>query len=210
MSNRRLVLISAAGAILVGGALWYEPPEFLSNYFAPPQAESPGAGEGGAVTAAAPDSQAAEDTASVNPLHGLDLSQFAELVDRPLFNPTRAGAPKVEPEAPEPVVETPPPEVEKTAATAADFTLMAVSISDAGTIAMVRVNRTNEVFRLKPGQYLLDWTVSSIEPREMTLKRDAEDISLKLFEVRSQVVAETPDINPAAQPAESGEAASGN
>jgi hypothetical protein len=68
------------------------------------------------------------------------------------------------------------------AAKARDFTLLAIAIADETRIAMVRWNKTNEVFHLKQGQYLSDWELQSVGEREVTLARNDESFALKLFD----------------------------
>jgi len=176
MKNRRLILLGACAAALAIYAVWSGSVSTLLTL---------AGGDSAAAIADAPLPRLAENTAPaerapLNPLAGVTVDSFGEIVERPLFNPTRAPQP-VEDIAPAQVAEplqAPPQD----AAKAQDFTLLAIAIADDTRIAMVRWNKTNEVFHLKQGQYLSDWELQSVGEREVTISRDEESFSLKLFD----------------------------
>src|SRR5687767_11772341 len=116
MKSRRLVLLCAGALALAGYAIWTDSAGELLQLAA-----------GNDAVALAPQStqlvsevRPATVPAPINPLSGSDLESFAEIVARPLFNPTRAPpAPPIE-EAPVVEVAQAPSEP---GARAEDFTL---------------------------------------------------------------------------------------
>lgn len=185
MKNRRLLLLVACAAALAAYAVWSGSAGSLLTL----------AGGGDAAAVAVTPAPAAEiaqgnraaESVPLNPLSGIAVEQFAEIVNRPLFNPTRTPPPpRVEDVAPAAVAQPTPPE---DTAKAEDFTLLAVAIDDDARIAMLRWNKTNEVFHLKQGQFLSDWELRSIGEREVTIARDDVSFSLKLFERARRVEA---------------------
>ena len=175
MKNRRLLLLIACAAALAAYAVWSGSAGSLLTLA--------GAGDAAAV-AEAPAPRAAEnkmptEPIPLNPLAAVTVEQFAEIVDRPLFNPTRT--PPVE--AAGPVQDAAPaPRAPEESAKPEDFTLLAVAVADDARIAMLRWNKTNEVFHLKQGQFLSDWELRSVGEKEVTIGRNDVSFSLKLFE----------------------------
>lgn len=175
MNNRRLLLLSTCAAALAVYAVWSGAAGTLLTL---------ASGGSAAVIAEVPLPQLAENSkpaeaVALNPLAGTAVESFGEIVDRPLFNPTRT--PPAEDSAPVKVAE-PEQAPPQDAAKARDFTLLAIAIADDARIAMVRWNKTNEVFHLKQGQYLSDWELQSVGEREVTLGRNEESFALKLFD----------------------------
>ena len=187
MNNRRLLLLIACAALLAVYAVWSGAAGDLLAL----------AGGGRAVAVAdVPLPQVAENSTPaepvpLNPLAGIAVDSFGEIVDRPLFNPTRAPPPPpVENIAPvEAAAPAPPPQ---DSAQAQDFTLLAIAIADDSRIALVRSNKTNEVFHLKQGQYLSDWELRSVGEKEVTIGRNEESFSLKLFDRARPIGARPP------------------
>ncbi|MGQ0486255.1 MAG: hypothetical protein ACT4SY_12995 [Hyphomicrobiales bacterium] len=187
MKNRRLLLLLACAAALAAYAVWSGSAGSLLTLA--------GGGDAAAVaeapTTAAQISQGNGPAASVplNPLSGIAVEQFAEIVNRPLFNPTRTPPPPpVEDVAPVEVA-APAPAAPQDTVKAEDFTLLGVAIDDDARIAMLRWNKTNEVFHLKQGQFFSDWELRSVGEREVTIGRDDVSFSLKLFERARRVEA---------------------
>jgi len=129
---------------------------------------------------------------SVNPLASLALDSFKETVERPLFNQTRAPKP-----APVIAEDEPQDEPQEPQSGPGDFTLLGVVVSDTGKTALVRLNKTNEVLRLKDGQELSDWQVTEIGPKSIVIKKDDQEFPLQLFGSRAP--------NAVAQPADDGD-----
>jgi hypothetical protein len=97
-----------------------------------------------------------------------------------LFNQSRAPKPKPQVE----VVEAPAePE-----ATAEDFTLLGIVVANNGTTALLRWNKTNEIFRLKTGQSFSDWQVTEIGPKSVVIKNKELSFPLTLFSQPTQAV----------------------
>jgi hypothetical protein len=124
--------------------------------------------------------------ASINPLGSLALESFKETVERPLFNQTRA------PKPPQVMAEEPQDGPEEPQANADDFTLLGVVVTETGKTALLRFNKTNEVFRLKDGQTFSDWQVTEIGPRSIVIKKDDLTFPLKLFGSRAPAAVQQP------------------
>jgi len=178
VKNRRLLLLVACAAALAAYAVWSGSAGSLLTL----------AGAGDAATVAeAPAPQVAEsimpsEPIPLNPLAAVTVEQFAEIVDRPLFNPTRTPPPPPVQDAEPAEVAGPAPPAPEESAKPEDFTLLAVAVADDSRIAMLRWNKTNEVFHLKQGQFLSDWELRSVGEREVTIGRNDVSFSLKLFE----------------------------
>lgn len=176
MINRRLLLLGTCATALAVYAVWSGAAGNLITLV--------GGSEAVAVADVSPqramETAAPSEAVPLNPLAGTAVESFGEIVDRPLFNPTRS--PPVEDSAPAQVAEPVPAPPPRDAVKAQDFTLLAIAIADDTKIAMVRWNKTNEVFHLKQGQYLSDWELRSVGEREVTIGRDEESFALKLFE----------------------------
>ena len=188
----RALLLAALGAAAVASSVWIAPPEFVTGYFAEadatprPQAAKPPE----TVTEAVVD----EEFAPVNPLHSIAVESMSAMVERPLFNQTRAPPPPVvEEPPPEPVAE-PEPQVVVDNTGPQDFTLLGVSINGGERFALVRYNKTNEVFRLKAGQYLSDWELRSVESKEIVIARADSELTIRLFDASREApqAMETP------------------
>ena len=80
-----------------------------------------------------------------------------------------------------PVEEEPPPVPEDTAGPK-DFTLLGMASRDGLWTAVIRVNKTNEVFHLKQGEAMSEWTFSDVASHEVTLSNAGKSIQLKLFQ----------------------------
>ena len=190
MSGRLVLKMAGASCVLVAAALWMAPPETLIVLLS---GEGTSANKAVAkLTDASPTKAAQGSPSYVNPLTKLSIGTFSKIVERPLFNPTRAGPPHVA-EAPPPVQAEQPPLAAKETVTEADFTLMAVAGTDGKRVALVRREKTGEVYHLKQGDILADWTLSKIESREIVLDRDGILLSLKLFVATSTSAHAEPD-----------------
>jgi general secretion pathway protein N len=194
MKNRRLLLLIVCAAALTAYAVWSGSAGSLLMLAGGGDAAAVAETPAPAAKAAGGDKPA--ETVPLNPLAGTAVEQFAEIVDRPLFNPTRAPPPAVEEAAAAEVVE-PAPADPQDSAKPEDFTLLAIAIADDARIAVVRWNKTNEVFHLKQGQFLSDWELRSVGEKEVTIGRDDTAFSLKLFERARPVGAQAPaEMNP--------------
>ena len=96
------------------------------------------------------------------------LDAFAEIVDRPLFNPTRR--PLEADPGPSAAVPTPPP----------DWTLIGTVITPNKRSALLWSPRSREFFRLEPGMTNGGWELSEIGPDEVVLQRGATRHQLEL------------------------------
>lgn len=175
----RALLMAALGIVAVASSVWVAPPEFLTGYFSEAEAtpRPPTANPTEAVSAAVDDV-----FAPANPLHSITIESMSAMVERPLFNQTRAPPPPVVEESPPEPVPEPEPQAVADTTGPQDFTLLGVSINGGERFALVRYNKTNEVFRLKSGQYLSDWELRSVESKEIVIARADSELTIKLFD----------------------------
>jgi general secretion pathway protein N len=174
MNNWRLVMMIAALPVL-GGSWWFdrgwrgEPEEVLPN----------------AVAAMAPETGQADRPrltrlAAVNPLADWPADALAEVLDRPLFNPSRR------PFKPPPVIAPPPPlPAPEPVPEPLDITLTGVLLSKSGRLALLKENGSGKMLRLKEGQSFEEWTLEAVGLREVVLTGRGEHLTLRLFEDRS-------------------------
>jgi hypothetical protein len=111
---------------------------------------------------------------SINPLGAIVLASLAQTIERPLFSQSRAPKPKPQPEAAEATEEEPQPQAE-------DFAVLAIVVSGDRKTALVRVNKTSEVFRLKPGDTFSGWKLTAVEPKAIVIANQDLSFPLKLF-----------------------------
>ena len=105
----RAALISVLGAVAVASLVWIAPPEFLTGYFAEADA-TPRPVKAKPQPVRVENMAAATDFAPVNPLSTIAVESMNAMVERPLFNPSRAPPPPVvEEPALEPVAEVETP-----------------------------------------------------------------------------------------------------
>lgn len=176
MNNRRLILLIACAAVLAAYAVWSGSLNGLRTL---------AGGKAAAVAEVQPPQPAASgapaEAAPLNPLAGLAAESFGEFVDRPLFNPTRKPPPPVE-DVEAAAVAEPQVAAPQAGARAEDFTLLAVAVAGDVRIAVLRWNKTNEVYHLKQGQLLEDWELRSVGEKDVTVGRDEVSFLLKLFD----------------------------
>ena len=199
----RALLMAALGAVAVASSVWVAPPEFLAGYFA--EAEATPRPSAAKAPEAVAEAVVSEEFAPVNPLHSIAVEEMSAMVERPLFNQTRAPPPPVVVDPPlDPVAEVEPQVVEDTTGPQ-DFTLLGVSINGGERFALVRYNKTNEVFRLKSGQYLSDWELRSVESKEIVIARADAELTIRLFDASREAprAMETPpEVTPEEAPPE--------
>jgi hypothetical protein len=121
--------------------------------------------------AAAGDGGQAADPLDPFALEPPPKSEYASVVERPLFLPERRPPPD-EPEE-EPVAEEPMTELD-------GVDLTAVVITPAVVSAWVSGPQSKEVKRLRLGDDYLGWTVKTIEPARLVLERQGETDELPL------------------------------
>lgn len=178
MIDRRMSLLLAAAAVLGVYAVW-SGDNALTTYL---RSTDDGAPTAAAPAAGAPAGEAVA-VADLNPLAGLNAEQFADIAARPLFNPTRAPAPDLQPqEDPEDVAtveEAPPTEAPSTPE---DFTLLGIAAKNGVWSVVMRWNPTNEVFRLTTGGDIQGWTVAEITPQQVTVNRGDQTLDIRMFQ----------------------------
>ncbi len=186
--NRRLVLMSAAAAVLAAYVLTGEG-GLLSGLLQPSAPES-GESQPGTPQAVVPVGGAPREGFKLNPLQGLDPQSFPAIVEQPLFNPGRTPRPA---DAPPPVADVsappePPPEpiTEEQGPVAGDYRLLAVSSGPSGRVAALRLNDTGEVVFVREGQEVQQWRVLALGPRSLTLGTPEQNVELAMFEATDE------------------------
>jgi len=189
----RALLMAALGTVAVASSVWIAPPEFLAGYFS--EADAMTRPLPSKAQVAVSEAEAGDVFAPANPLHSITVESMSAMVERPLFNQTRAPPPVVveQPPPPEPAME-PEPQAVADSTGPQDFTLLGVSIKGGERVALVRYNKTNEVFRLKLGQYLSDWELRSVESQEIVIARADSELTIRLFDASREApqAMETP------------------
>ena len=114
--------------------------------------------------------------APLNPLAALKPSSFQAFVERPLFSPSRRmpRAPDVEDAAP---VEAAAPSV--------DLKLLGVTTSPDGSVALISAGGDTASQSLKQGESLEGWTITAINPSNVTLAKNGETMDLSIFQSKS-------------------------
>ena len=171
--NRRLVGLAAVAALL-GGYLAYQG-------FGP--AATGRGGEAALSGAAAPRAQ----TVKLNPLQDLDPAAYPDIVDRPLFNPSRQprpAAPVAPPPPPvveQPVVEQPPPPPPPQGPGPDDYKLLGVSSGPDGRIAALRIAASGDVVYLRKGEGVDQWNVVDVGERSIAIGTSDNPVTYSLF-----------------------------
>jgi len=167
-------LMMASALIAAGGWFLFDQFGDQAGFGSPVRRESAAA----AVPVAGPAKVSGEasdiDLAKINPLNPITLASLTQTIERPLFNRTRVPKPKFEPQVAEQPVE---PEIGPQ-----DFTLIGIVVGDDSKTAVLKFNKTNEVFHLKAGQSFSDWQVAEIGPKSVVVKKDELSFPLQLFE----------------------------
>ena len=170
--NTRLVALGAVAAVL-GAYLAVQELDLFS---------------GGSSTAPAPG--AATQTAAaanLNPLDGLDPESFTDIVEKPLFNPSRQPRPE-EPVAPppppeQPVVEQPPPPPPMPQGPSPeDYKLLGVASGPDGRIAALRVASNGLVVYLRKGENVDSWSVIDVGDRSVAIGTPDNPVTYSLFD----------------------------
>lgn len=170
--NSRIIALSGV-AVLLGGFV-------LVDQFGLPDLFSRSSG-----AAQAQDAQASTGSGvKINPLQGLEPQSFAVIMDRPLFNPSRAPRPPEPVAQPQPVVEqpveqAPPP---PTGPNPGDYKLLGIAKGSSGGTAAIKVAASGEVVYLHQGQPIDSWTVIDIGPRFVKIGTPENPVSFSLFE----------------------------
>lgn len=174
-SSKAIVTLLIVSCLALAGVIaleWLNPPQ-LDTALAP--------------RADAPAAIAMPELPTLEPATMAPLTQYQDIVERPLF---LEGRRPPEPDAPAVVVQA-PPVVEDTA-----FTLVGVLITPEATQALLKVDETGKVHRIKVGEQLESWRLEAIAADSVILRRDTQTKSLQL--IRNQ---KKPTAGPTAQEA---------
>jgi hypothetical protein len=139
---------------------------------------------------AAPTVAVTSDTASVMPAEKPEISNFEEVISRPLFTQTRRPLARTSESG------APPPET-------LNFDLLGVVISPLGRTALLRPKPSGELLRVVEGQTVAGWEVRTIKPTEIVLGRGKTDTSsqvIKINEKRDKSAVMNAVVKPAPQP----------
>ena len=100
------------------------------------------------------------------------LAKYSEIIERPLFLDTRRQpAPDVTP----PVVQAPSEEDDTS------FTLIGVLVTPEATTALVQVDESGKVVRLKAGETVENWQLESVDADNVTLRKRDKTKTLPLI-----------------------------
>ena len=112
------------------------------------------------------------------------LDTMEEVFERPLFSQSRR-PPSVEAAS---VVESPRTELK--------VTLRGIVFADGAGTALLQPQSGGDLIRLRGGQRYQGWTLSKVEPQQVTFERDGETIALALdFDIRPQRAAKSREPN---------------
>lgn len=124
-----------------------------------------------------------------NPLWAVPFSALTVTQERPIFSASRRPPPRAVAASPAEEVTAPPPP--KPAEAPPPLLLVGAVVGEGDAIAIL-VNRTDQkVVRLRQGDTLGGWSLTSVQPREVTFKQGERSESLAL---------QKPDGTPAAAP----------
>lgn len=135
-----------------------------------------------------------------NPLWSVPLSVLSVTQERPIFSATRRPPPRAVAAAPADEVRAPPPP--KPVEAPPPLTLVGAVVGEGDAIAIL-VNRTDQkVVRLRQGESVGGWSLTSVQPRQVTFKQGDRAEVLALQRPDGTAPAETPAT--AATPADGG------
>jgi len=136
---------------------------------------------------ARPEQPASKPVPRGNPLWAVPFSALTVTQERPIFSASRRPPPRAVAASPVEEVAAPPP---PTPAEAPPPLLLVGAVVGEGDAIAILVNRTDQsVVRLRQGDTLGGWSLTSVQPREVTFKQGD----------RSEVLAlQKPDGSPAA------------
>ena len=105
------------------------------------------------------------------------LTEFSELVDRPLFSQSRRPVTSSEPG---PVIDTPVLS-SATSAVGNQYQVMAIVIRDQEKAALLAsAGDKGEILKVKEGQLIAGWKVTAITPEALTIQRGNEQATIQL------------------------------
>jgi hypothetical protein len=112
------------------------------------------------------------------------ISAFAEVVERPLFTPSRR---------------PPPPKTDSTIAASPEkpetFDLIGVIISADRRMALLRTVASSEVMQAVEGQSIGGWEVHAIKPTQVVLRRGNDSEVIKINDAAKPPAGSSPAVN---------------
>lgn len=146
----------------------------------------------GATRPIAPTAQAVRPVPRGNPLWSVPLSALTATQERPIFSASRRPPPRAVAASPVAEVQAPPPK--QVEAPPPPLLLVGAVIGEGDAIAIL-VNRFDQkVVRLRQGESLGGWSLTEVQPREVTFKLGD----------RSEVLALQRPTDPVAAPVDAG------
>jgi hypothetical protein len=125
-----------------------------------------------AIGADAPAQTQGSDGKLPNPLAAQSIEQLSAIVDRPLFSPSRRGAPTPPVNrAPETAAPSPPP----------NLVFSGAVLDGTSAHVVVLVGAERRALRAQIGDEIGGWTVSEISGRTLVLSRDGRLATFSLF-----------------------------
>lgn len=104
-----------------------------------------------------------------NPLWSVPLSALTATEERPIFSATRRPPPRAV--AASPVEGTVPPPPPKPAEAAPPLVLVGAVVGEGDAIAILMDRTDQKVIRMRQGESRAGWSLSSVQPREVTFKQ---------------------------------------
>jgi type II secretory pathway component PulC len=132
------------------------------------------------VSSVSPDAKNSVVFPRESPAEKPAISTFAEVVERPLFTPSRRPPPKTDSN---PAAIASKPET---------FDLIGVIISADRRMALLRTVATSEVMRAVEGQSIGGWEVRAIKPTQVVLRRGDDSEVIKIKDAASNSAVNNP------------------
>ncbi|MGY8683056.1 hypothetical protein Q2941_35575 [Bradyrhizobium sp. UFLA05-153] len=120
-----------------------------------------------------------------NPLWSVPLSALTATADRPIFSATRRPAPRAVAASPEEAPAPPPP---KAVETPLPLVLVGAVVGEGDAIAILMDRTDQKVIPMRQGESRAGWSLSTVQPREVTFKHGdrSEVLALKRPDVPVQ------------------------
>ena len=110
-----------------------------------------------------------------NPLWGIPIASLSATRERPIFSASRR--PPLPPASVVQIAEAPPPPPEPEQP---PFTLVGTAIGNPQNVALVVVQTTKNLIRLRAGEAAFGWYLRSVDLRTMTIEKNKQTVTLSL------------------------------
>ena len=163
MANNRLPLLMAA-AVGFGALLWWDMQSKSERQYTVGPARRIEAREQDGQ-ASAPITERVLGGETVNPLASLDKESLRDMIERPLFTPTRRPPPKPAPRETEAAFVPPP-----APASAPDYTLLGIIRDGDRAIALLHSRSDGRNLRMEAGDMIGGWEVADVDRVSVRLR----------------------------------------